>query len=402
MLPIATLPAAGLLLRLGQDDLLGKINWPDSFNVAAIVGQAGSAIIDNLPILFAVGVAVGFARKSEGATGLAGVVGFLVAQNVYRVFTDYSANYGPGKTAAKDALPMAVASNPGVILGIVVGITAAMLFDKFYRFKPPQWLAFFGGRRFVPIITAAAATGWGIVFGLLWPPIAIALEDLGTWMGNNPEIGGGAFGMINRLLLPIGLHHILNTFLWFQLGTYTNPETGAVATGDISRYLAGDPTAGIFQAGFFPIFMFALPAAGFAMYRAAKSSHRAGVASLMLSAGITAFVTGITEPLEFSFMFVAPVLYGLHAVMTGASLFITNLLDVRIGFSFSAGFIDYALNFTKSNSNRPYLIPVIGAAFAAIYYTLFTVLIKAMDLKTPGRESDEEAMEEGLMDAPAS
>ncbi|MEE6272804.1 PTS transporter subunit EIIC [Georgenia sp. MJ206] len=392
MLPIASLPAAGILLRLGQADMLGTdglagvngFGWMEP--VAAVFGAAGGALFDNLALLFAVGVAVGFARKSDGSTALAAVIGYLVLTNVLGALATMNAPWGGTFGGGEEG---AETINYGVLGGIVIGIVAALLYQKFYRVKLPPYLAFFGGRRFVPIVTAFTAVFVAVVFAFIYPIFDAVITGFGDWVTNpgNSVLGGFVFGTVNRLLIPFGLHHLLNNLPWFQFGEYTNPETGQVANGDIFRFLAGDPTAGTFMTGFFPIMMFALPAAAIAIWHTAKPSRRKVTGGIMISVALTAFLTGITEPLEFAFAYVAFPLYVVHALLTGTSLAIVNALDIRSGFTFSAGAIDYLLNFRIAE--QPLMIIVIGLVYAVVYYFLFRFIITKFNLKTPGREDDD-------------
>jgi PTS system N-acetylglucosamine-specific IIC component len=273
--------------------------------------------------------------------------------------------------------------NFGVLGGIVTGLVAAVLWQRFYRIKLPTYLAFFGGRRFVPIITALTMMVVGVLLSFVYSPFNSGLTNLGEAVDANTVVGGGIFGTVNRLLIPLGLHHIINSVVWFVLGDYNG------ATGDLNRFFAGDPAAGTFMTGFFPIMMFALPAAAIAIWHEARPEQRKIVGGIMLSTALTAFLTGITEPLEFSFLFVAWPLYVVHAVLTGTSLALTNALGIHDGFSFSAGAIDYLLNFGQAT--RPLLIIPIGLVYAAIYYVLFRFVIRRWNLRTPGREEDAEA-----------
>jgi N-acetylglucosamine PTS system EIICBA or EIICB component len=362
MLPIAVLPAAALLLRLGQDDLLG-IPW---------MAAAGQAIFDNLAPLFAVGIAVGLTGDA-GAAGLAGLVGYFVFAGV---FNAVAPQLGDGETDPVFYM--------GVLSGIVMGLASAGLYRRFSDIRLPDYLAFFGGRRFVPIITAFAALLLGIVFGLIWPPIGDAINAVGQAIVGLGALGTGLYGFINRMLIPVGLHHVINTYVWFQLGTYQGPD-GPVH-GEITRYFAGDPTAGYFLSGFFPIMMFGLPAACLAMIRHARVPKVAS--GILLSAALASFLTGITEPIEFAFLFVAPVLYLIHAILTGTALAVSTLLGIKIGFGFSAGLIDYVLNFSKDNTTRPILLLGVGLVYFVIYYFVFSFFIKRFDLATPGRGED--------------
>jgi PTS system N-acetylglucosamine-specific IIC component len=378
MLPIASLPAAALLLRLGQPDLLGAdgLGW---VKVAAVLGAAGNALFANLPLLFAIGVAVGMARKADGSTALAAVVGYLVFKGVGDAVSPFI--LGTPKAGGTQEL-----INYGVLGGIVMGLVSAYLWQRFHRISLPPYLAFFGGRRFVPIITALAAIVISVVMGLFYPAFNSGITNLGEWVTNNDVVGGFVYGTLNRLLIPLGLHHILNNPPWFVFGSYTD-SSGAVWHGDIQRFLHGDPTAGAFMTGFFPIMMFALPAAALAIWHEAKPAQKKVVGGIMLSAALTAFLTGVTEPLEFAFMFVAWPLYVLHALLTGTSLALVNALGIKDGFGFSAGLFDYLLNFNIAT--KPLLLIVIGLGYAAVYYFLFRFVIRRWNLKTPGREDDE-------------
>lgn len=418
MLPIAALPAAGILLRLGQADMLGKdglsshISWMQP--VADVMAAAGNALFGNLAIIFAIGVAIGYARKSEGATALAGLVGYLVfsavttslaphfggisdldkAAIVSKVTDGYTGDPLALQTAIDAAVDAARTINYGVLGGIVIGVTAALLYDRYYRIKLPSYLGFFGGRRFVPIITAVTSMLIAVFFAIIYPAFNWLFTSIGNWVTDpgNSVIGGFVFGTANRLLVPVGLHHLLNSFPWFQFGSFTGAD-GVVYNGDIARFIHLDPTAGLFMTGFFPIFMFALPAAAMAIWHSAAPNRRKVVGGIMISAALTAFLTGITEPLEFSFLYVAYPLYAIHAVLTGSSLALVNALGIRDGFTFSAGGIDFALNWNIA-TNPAYLI-LIGLGYAVIYYVLFRWAIKKFNFKTPGRE-DEGAEDSGF------
>ncbi|MFB7716329.1 MULTISPECIES: PTS transporter subunit EIIC [unclassified Nocardia] len=377
MLPIATLPAAGLLLRLGQDDMLGR--WSALKTVANVLAGAGGALIDNLPLLFAVGIAIGWAKKADGSTALAAVVGYLALGGVFKAMSPVVLD---GKVDAKGGQLMI---NFGVLGGIVIGITAAILWTRFHRTQLPDYLGFFSGRRMVPILTACAAVVIGVIMAFIYPAFNSGLTWLGNTVADNAVAGGGVFGFANRLLLPLGLHHILNSVVWFVIGDYNGVH------GDIPRFLAGDPNAGTFMTGFFPIMMFGLPAAALAIWRNAKPENRKMIGGIMLSTGLTAFVTGITEPLEFAFIFVAWPLLLIHAIFTGSALALTNWLGIHDGFTFSAGAIDYLLNFGKAT--HPLLLIPIGLGYAVLYYVTFSFIIRRWNLPTPGREPDEEEIE---------
>jgi PTS system N-acetylglucosamine-specific IIC component len=380
MLPIASLPAAALLLRLGQPDLLGAdgLGWD---RVAAVVGAAGNALFEYLPLLFAVGVAIGMAKKSDGSTALAAVVGYLVFKGVGDAMSPAVLGT-PAEGADQELI------NYGVLGGIVMGLVSAYLWQKYHRISLPPYLAFFGGRRFVPILTAFSAIVISVLMSFVYPAFNSALTNVGEWVTNNDVTGGFVYGTLNRLLIPLGLHHILNNPPWFLIGDYTPAGGGATVHGDIPRFLAGDPTAGAFMTGFFPIMMFALPAAALAIWHEARPSQKKAVGGIMLSAALTAFLTGVTEPLEFAFMFVAWPLYVIHALLTGTSMALVNALGIKDGFGFSAGLFDYVLNFNIAT--KPLWLIVIGLGYAVVYYFLFRFVIRRWNLKTPGREEEGE------------
>ncbi|WP_433547460.1 PTS transporter subunit EIIC [Streptomyces sp. CA-294286] len=385
MLPVAVLPAGALLIRLGQDDMLGRESFGAFVNkIASFMAAGGDAIIGNMAILFAVGIAIGFAKKSDGSTALAAVTGYLVFQKVLATFTDSNlpkvAAVVDGKIVMNEA-PV----NAGVLGGVVMGIVVALLYQKFYRTKLPDWAGFFGGRRLVPILSAFAGLLIGIVFGYIWPVLGTLLHNFGEWLVGSGAVGAGIFGVANRALIPVGMHHLLNSFPWFQAGEFEGKH------GDIARFLAGDPNAGQFMTGFFPIMMFALPAACLAIVHCARPERRKVVGGMMFSLALTAFVTGVTEPIEFTFMFIAPVLYAIHAVLTGVSMALTWALGMKDGFGFSAGAIDFLLNL--GIATKPWMLVLVGLCFAAVYYVVFRFAITKFNLPTPGRESDEELAE---------
>lgn len=354
MLPIAVLPVAGLLLRLGQ---------PDVLNIK-MVANAGDAIFSNLALLFAIGVAVGFAKENNGVAALAGAIGYLV------------------ETAVMTTIDAKL--NMGVLSGIIAGLVAGGLYNRYKDIKLPDYLAFFGGKRFVPIVTGVACLFLGILLGYIWQPIQSAIDAAGGWLTTAGAIGVFVFGVLNRLLLVTGLHHIINSLAWFVFGTFTPPGGGAPVTGDLHRFFAGDPTAGGFMTGFFPVMMFGLPAACLAMYHEAPKERRAMVGGLLFSMALTSFLTGVTEPIEYAFMFLAPALYAIHALLTGLSLAICQALGIHLGFTFSAGAIDYVLSYGLST--RGWWALPIGAVYALVYYGLFRFFIRKFDMATPGRE----------------
>ncbi len=356
MLPIAVLPAAALLLRFGAPDVL---NIP-------FITKAGGAVFDNLALLFAIGIAVGLAHDNNGAAGLAGAIGYLILTAGL-------------KTINKDL-------DMSVLGGIISGIEAGYLYNRFHSIKLPEFLGFFGGRRFVPIVTALCSIILAGIFGIIWGPCQAAIHAVGEWIIGAGVVGTFVYGVLNRLLIPVGLHHVLNSFIWFVFGEYTTPS-GVVATGDLNRFFAGDPHAGMFMAGFFIIMMFGLPAVALAMYHAAKPENRPKIAGALFSVAFTSFLTGITEPIEFMFMFLAPALYVVHAILTGLALSVAYGLGILHGFGFSAGLIDYVLNFGLAT--KPLLLIPVGLVFAVVYYVIFSWAIRHFDIPTIGRYDDE-------------
>ena len=373
MLPIAVLPIAGLLLRLGQPDLL---NFPS-------MAAAGDAIFANLGLLFAIGVAVGLARENHGAAGLASVVGYLVttkgAEVLISVPPDAVAGLaGQARDLAVGAYKSHELGKLSVPVGILSGLIAGGLYNRFSGIRLPSYLAFFGGRRFVPIASGFAGLILAAAFGWEWQSVEAAMDALSRSVLHAGAFGLFAYGVLNRVLIVTGLHHIINNIAWFLLGDYNG------TTGDLKRFFAGDPTAGAFMAGFFPVMMFGLPAACLAMYHTALPERRRAISGLLLSIALTSVLTGVTEPIEFTFMFLAPALYAVHALLTGISFVIMNALHVRLGFGFSAGLFDYVLNFNKAT--HPWLLLPVGLLYFVLYYGLFRFVIVKLDLKTPGRE----------------
>ncbi|HEX9707295.1 MAG TPA: N-acetylglucosamine-specific PTS transporter subunit IIBC [Steroidobacteraceae bacterium] len=356
MLPIAVLPIAGLLLRLGQPDLLDL----------PAVAAAGQAIFANLGILFAIGIAVGIARENHGAAGLAAVVCYFVATRGAEVLAGVAVG-----TLTKLSVPV----------GLLSGCLAGWLYNRYSELRLPSYLAFFGGRRFVPIVAGVAGLVLAGVFGWGWPVVERGMDTLSRAILESGEIGLFVYGVLNRFLIITGLHHVLNNLAWFLVGDYGG------ATGDLNRFFAGDPSAGVFMSGFFPVMMFGLPAACLAMYHAAPAGRRRAAGGLLLSMALTSFLTGVTEPIEFTFVFLAPALYVLHAVLTGTAMVLMDLLGVRLGFGFSAGLFDYLLNYGKAT--QPLLMLPVGVLYFAVYYLAFRFVIARFDLKTPGRESED-------------
>ncbi|MGW0797073.1 PTS transporter subunit EIIC [Streptomyces sp. NPDC002692] len=393
-LPIAVLPAAGILNRFGQPDMFGSdgLGWD---SVSKVMKGAGGALLDGslgLPLLFCVGVSIGMAKKADGSTALAAVAGFLVYFGVLHQFPESCAQQAKAIQNIGCQLPDTSVTaftyqNPGVFGGIVMGLLTAWFWQRFHRTRLVDWLGFFNGRRLVPIIMSFVAIAFAALCLWIWPPVGDGLQTFSDWLVSLGAWGAGLFGVANRALLVIGLHQFLNVPIWFQFGSYTTPD-GTVVHGDINMFLQGDPDAGQFTSGFFPIMMFALPAACLAMTHCARPHRRKEIGGMMLSLALTSFVTGITEPIEYSFVFIAPVLYAVHALLTGVSMAVTWGLGVHDGFSFSAGLIDYVINWNLAT--RPWAIIPIGLCFAVLYYVIFRFAITRFDLRTPGREPEEE------------
>ena len=381
MLPIAVLPIAGLLFRLGQPDLLGL----------PVLAAAGEAVFSNLGVLFAIGVAVGLARENHGAAGLASVVGYLVATKGAEVLIAVPPDAVAGLAGqARDLAAAAYKSRElaklSVPAGIISGLLAGLLYNRYSDIQLPSYLAFFGGRRFVPIASGCAGLVVAAAFGFGWPVLERGMDALSRAVLGSGEIGLFAYGVLNRVLIVTGLHHILNNLAWFLVGDY-----GGV-TGDLKRFFAGDPSAGAFMSGFFPVMMFGLPAACLAMYHEARPERRRATGGLLASMALTSFLTGVTEPIEFTFMFLAPLLYAVHAVLTGLAMVMMDALGVRLGFSFSAGLFDYVINFGQAT--RPWWLLPVGLAYAVAYYAGFRFFIRRYALPTPGREADAPAAAE--------
>lgn len=381
MLPIAVLPVAGLLLRLGQPDLLAL----------PFIAGAGDAIFANLGILFAIGVAVGMARENNGSAALAAVVGYFVATKGAEVLIqaplglfEPSEPHASLMLAAYKSKEIAKLSVP---IGILSGLIAGYLYNRYSTIKLPSYLAFFAGRRFVPIASGFAGLALALAFGYGWPVIEQGMDQLSYTVAESGRTGLFAYGVLNRILIATGLHHILNNVAWFIIGDFNG------ATGDLKRFFAGDPSAGYFMSGFFPVMMFGLPAACLAMYHTALPSRKKETAGLLLSMALTSFLTGVTEPIEFTFMFLAPLLYAVHAVLTGTAMVVMDLLQSRLGFGFSAGLFDYVLNYKLAS--RPLLLIPVGAAYFLLYYSLFRFFIRRFNILTPGREPAQQRIESG-------
>ncbi len=381
MLPIAVLPIAALLLRLGQPDLL---NLP-------FVAAAGSAIFTNLGLLFAIGVGLGLAKENNGAAGLAGAVAYLVLTNGAQALlvvpeSAIAIEDSTIRATLVEAWRQKQLAKLAIPAGIISGIAAGYIYNRFHTIALPSYLSFFGGRRFVPIAAGLFGLVAAAIFGLGFPVLELAIDRLSYWVIEAGSLGLFVYGVLNRLLLITGLHHILNNLAWFVIGDFEG------STGDLSRFFAGDPDAGAFMAGFFPVMMFGLPAACLAMWRSLPVERQKPMAGMYVSMALTSMLTGVTEPIEFSFMFLAPVLFAVHAVMTGLSMVVMDWLEIRLGFGFSAGLFDYVLNFNLAT--RPlYLIPI-GLAYFVCYYVVFGFFIRLLKLKVPGFEAGAAVAEE--------
>ena len=374
MLPVAVLPAAAVLMGIGY--WIDPAGWGANSPVAAFLIKAGAAIIDNMSILFAVAIAYGMTKEKDGSAALSGLVAFLVVTTLLKPETVSALT----KVDLKE-VPLAFSKISNQFIGILSGLVAATMFDKFHRTELPQALAFFSGKRLVPIMTSIAMLIVSGVLFFVWPAIFSGLVGFGIVMTKMGAFGAAVYGFFNRLLIPVGLHHALNAVFWFDLA----------GINDIGNFWAGTGIKGVtgmYQAGFFPVMMFGLPAAGFAIYQTAKPEKKAQIASLMLAAGFASFFTGVTEPLEFAFMFVAPLLYIIHAALTALSLFIASTLHATAGFGFSAGLVDFVLSSRLPLANKPFLLIIQGLVFAVLYYVVFKTLIVKFNLMTPGREED--------------
>ncbi|HBC6252149.1 TPA: PTS glucose transporter subunit IIBC [Proteus mirabilis] len=374
MLPVSVLPIAGILLGVGSAGL----SWIP-VSVSQVMAEAGGSVFSNMPLIFAIGVALGF-TNNDGVSALASVVAYGIMSKTMLVVAPWVLGLSP------DSVEIQRLTDTGVLGGIIAGIIAASMFNRFYRIKLPEYLGFFAGKRFIPIISGLIAIFVGILLSFIWPPIGTAIQRFSEWAAyQNPAVAFGIYGVVERALVPFGLHHIWNVPFQMQVGEYVN-SAGQVFHGDIPRYMAGDPTAGMLSGGFL-FKMFGLPAAAIAIWHTARPENRVKVGGIMISAALTAFLTGITEPIEFSFMFVAPILYVIHAILAGLAFVICILLGMRDGTSFSHGLIDFIV--LSGNSSKLYLFPIIGILYAITYYSIFRFLIVKLNLKTPGREVED-------------
>ena len=383
MLPVACLPAAGILYGIGY--WLDPVGWGSNSVASAFCIKAASAIIDQIPVLFAIGTSIGMASDRDGTSALAGLVSWLM------ITTLLSSNAIAMYTGVEvSQVPAAFGKIQNAFIGILSGLIGAGCYNRFKNTKLPDWLSFFSGRRSVAIFTALMAIIASIILYYVWPFIYSALVNFGISILSLGPIGAGLYAMLNRALIPFGLHHALNAVFWF--------DTAGI--NDLGNFWSGNGTLGVtgmYMTGFFPVMMFGLIAGAFAMYKAAKPGKKKIAAGLLLAGSFASFFTGITEPIEFSFMFLAPGLYFVHAVLTGISATLCAYLPVRCGFNFSAGLVDYILSFKAPMAVNPLLIIPIGLVFAVIYYFVFSWTIKTFDLKTPGREDDDEMEAEKLI-----
>ncbi|MFT6926987.1 MAG: PTS system N-acetylglucosamine-specific IIC component [Psychromonas sp.] len=382
MVPVAVLPAAAILMGVGY--WIDPNGWGGDSAVAALLIKAGAAVIDNMSMLFAVGVAYGLSKDKDGAAALSGLVGFLV---VTTLLSPAAVAQIQGLSAAD--VPFAFNRINNQFVGILVGIISAEIYNKFSNVELHSALAFFSGRRLVPIVVSIVMILVSFVLMFIWPLIFSGLQHFGETISGMGEMGAGIYGFFNRLLIPVGLHHALNSVFWFDVAGINDIPNflGGQSSLDAGTAILGK--TGMYQAGFFPIMMFGLPGAALAIYSAAKPEHKVKTASLMLAAALSSFFTGVTEPLEFSFMFAAPILYVIHALLTGISVYIAASMQWMAGFGFSAGFVDMVLSSQNPLAKQWYMLLVQGAAFFVIYYFTFLGLIKGLNLKTPGREDDE-------------
>lgn len=382
MLPVAALPAAAILMGIGY--WIDPNGWGGESQLAAFLIKSGAAIIDNMSILFAVGVAFGMSKDNHGSAALSGLVGFLVVTTLLSKGAVAQLQGIP-----VDQVPAAFGKINNQFIGILVGVISAELYNRFHQVELPQALAFFSGKRLVPILTSLVMIVVSFILMYIWPVIFSGLVGFGESITGIGAVGAGIYGFLNRLLIPVGLHHALNSVFWFDVA----------GINDIPNFLGGAQAlesgkavlgvTGMYQAGFFPVMMFGLPAAALAMYHTAKTTRKKQVAALMIAAALSSFFTGVTEPLEFAFMFVAPVLYVVHALLTGISVFIAATMQWMAGFGFSAGLVDMVLSSQNPLAKDWYMLLVQGAVFFAIYYAVFRFCIVKFNLKTPGREDEE-------------
>lgn len=375
MLPVSVLPVAGILLGIGA----AKFSWMPAI-VSQLMETSGGAIFGTMPLIFAIGVALGL-TKNDGVSALASTIGYFILIGTMGVCAK--------AMGIETHSVMGVQTiKTGIFGGIWIGIVAAWLFNKYYRINLPSYLGFFAGKRFVPIVTAFAAILSGIAMAFIWPPLGEGIKSMSLWASSeSPMTAFSVYGVIERALIPLGLHHIWNAPFFFEIGSYIDPNTGKEITGEIARYLQGDPAAGNLAGGYL-FKMWGLPAAALAIWHTAKPENKTKIGGIMISAALTSFLTGITEPIEFAFLFVAPILYGMHALLSGAAFAVCLAFGIKHGTTFSHGLIDYVVLFPQSS--KALWLLVIGPMWGALYYTVFRVVIQKFNLKTPGRETEGE------------
>ncbi len=382
MVPVATLPAAAILMGIGY--WIDPNGWGANSALAAFLIKAGAAIIDNMSVLFAIGVAYGMSKDKDGAAALSGFVGFLVVTTLL----------SPGAVAQiqgidASAVPAAFAKINNQFVGILVGIVSAEIYNRFSHVELHKALAFFSGKRLVPILTSFAGILIAFVLMYIWPSVYNGLVSFGEGIQGMGEVGAGLYAFFNRLLIPVGLHHALNSVFWFDVAGINDIPNFLGGAKSIAEGTATVGVTGMYQAGFFPIMMFGLPGAALAMYHTAKAKNKEKVASIMIAAGFASFFTGVTEPLEFAFMFLAPALYVVHALLAGISVYIAASMQWIAGFGFSAGLVDMVLSTRNPLAVNWYMLIVQGFVFFALYYFIFRTVIIKFNLKTPGREDDD-------------
>ncbi|MCG7588061.1 N-acetylglucosamine-specific PTS transporter subunit IIBC [Photobacterium sp. OFAV2-7] len=382
MVPVATLPAAAILMGIGY--WIDPNGWGANSALAAFLIKAGAAIIDNMSVLFAIGVAYGMSKDKDGAAALSGFVGFLVVTTLL----------SPGAVAQiqgidPSAVPAAFAKINNQFVGILVGIVSAEIYNRFSAVELHKALAFFSGKRLVPILTSFAGIFIAFILMYIWPAVYGGLVNFGEGIQGMGELGAGIYAFFNRLLIPVGLHHALNSVFWFDVAGINDIPNFLGGAKSIAEGVATPGVTGMYQAGFFPIMMFGLPGAALAMYHTAKAKNKEKVASIMIAAGFASFFTGVTEPLEFAFMFLAPALYVVHAALAGLSVYIAASMQWIAGFGFSAGLVDMVLSTRNPLAVNWYMLIVQGLVFFGLYYAIFRTVIVKFNLKTPGREDDE-------------
>lgn len=385
MVPVATLPAAAILMGVGY--WIDPTGWGANSAVAAFLIKAGAAIIDNMSVLFAIGVAFGMSKDKDGSAALAGFVGFLVVTTLL----------SPGSVAQIQGIdladvPAAFGKINNQFVGILVGIISAEIYNRYSTVELHKALAFFSGKRLVPILTSFAGILIAFVLMYVWPAVYGGLVSFGESIQGLGATGAGIYAFFNRLLIPVGLHHALNSVFWFDVAGINDIPNFLGGAKSIAEGVAIPGVTGMYQAGFFPIMMFGLPGAALAIYHTSTAKNKEKVAGIMIAAGFASFFTGVTEPLEFSFMFLAPLLYLLHAVLTGISVFIAASMQWIAGFGFSAGLVDMVLSSRNPLAVQWYMLIVQGLVFFVIYYVVFRTVILKFGLKTPGREDDDEAV----------